>query len=80
MINRNLSDHNWDLQNPIDRKNAQTVQIEMKAQSIIIRLEVFEGVLSETRFDGVDSYYNMLNYLKSVSSGESIHAILHVGD
>lgn len=68
------------MQNPIDRKNAQTVQIEMKAQSIIIRLEVFEGVFSETRFDGADSYYNMLNYLKSVSSGEGIHAILHVGD
>lgn len=80
MINRNLGHHNLDLQNPIDRKNAQTVQIEMKAQSIIIRLEVFDGVLSETRFDGDDSYYNMLNYLKSVSSGENIHAILHVGD
>jgi hypothetical protein len=67
------------LQNPNDRKNEQAVQIEMKPESIIIRIEVYEGVLSETRFEGADSYYKMLNYLKSMCRGENIHAILHIG-
>jgi hypothetical protein len=51
----------------------------MKPESIIIRIEVYEGVLSETRFEGADSYYKMLNYLKSMCRGENIHAILHIG-
>jgi hypothetical protein len=51
----------------------------MKPESIIIRIEVYEGVLSETRFEGADSYYKMLNHLKSMFGGENIHAILHIG-
>jgi hypothetical protein len=50
----------------------------MKPQSIIIRMEVFEGVLAETRFEGADIYHKMLNHLKSMCSGENIHAILQV--
>lgn len=67
------------MQNPNNRKNEQVVQIEMKPESIIIRIEVYEGVLSETRFEGADSYYKMLNHLKSMFGGENIHAILHIG-
>jgi hypothetical protein len=66
------------LQNQNEGNGVQSIQIEMKPQSIIIRIEVFEGVLSETRFEGADIYHKMLNHLKSVCSGENIHAILHV--
>jgi hypothetical protein len=52
----------------------------MKPGSIIIRMEVFDGVLTETRFDGVDSYVKLLNHLKSINSGENIHAILNIRD
>lgn len=44
------------LQNPDDHTHKDTIQIEMRPESIVIRTEVFEGVLSETRFDGVDCY------------------------
>jgi hypothetical protein len=50
----------------------------MKPDLIIIRMEVFEGVLSETRFEGTDPYYKMLHYLKSIYSGQNIRAILNV--
>jgi len=43
-------------------------------------MEVFDGVLTETRFDGVDSYLKLLNHLKSINSGENIHAILNIRD
>lgn len=66
------------LQNQDDQSHKETIQIEMRPESIIIRMEVFEGVLSETRFDGADSYAKLLNHLKSITSGENIHAILHI--
>ena len=50
----------------------------MRPKSIVIRVEVFEGVLSETKFDGVDCYAKLLNHLKSITSEENIHAILQI--
>jgi hypothetical protein len=66
------------LQNPDDHTHKDTIQIEMRPESIVIRTEVFEGVLSETRFDGVDCYTKLFNHLKSITSGGIIHAILQV--
>lgn len=66
------------MQYPDDGKGVREIQIEMNQQSIIIRMEVFEGVLSETRFEGADIYYKMLNHLKSMCVGENIHAILRI--
>jgi hypothetical protein len=68
------------LQSSDDDFRNQRIQIEMKPGSIIIRMEVFDGVLTETRFDGVDSYVKLLNHLKSINSGENIHAILNIRD
>jgi hypothetical protein len=67
------------LQNPNDQSHKETIQIEMRPESIVLRVEVFEGVLSETRFDGVNCYTKLLNHLKSITSEGSIHAILHIG-
>ena len=66
------------LQNPNDQSHKETIQIEMRSKSIVIRMEVFEGVLSETKFDGVDCYAKFLSHLKSINSGENIHAILQI--
>jgi hypothetical protein len=68
------------LQSSDDHYRNRRIQIEMKPGSIIIRMEVFDGVLTETRFDGVDSYVKLLNHLKSINSGENIHAILNIRD
>jgi len=66
------------LQNPKYQSHKETIQIEMRPESIVLRVD-FEGVLSETRFDGVDCYTKLLNHLKSITSGGNIHAILHIG-
>ena len=68
------------MQSSDDHYRNRRIQIEMKPESIIIRMEVFDGVLTETRFDGVDSYLKLLNHLKSINSGENIHAILNIRD
>lgn len=68
------------LPNPNDQSHIKTIQIEMRPESIVLRVEVFGGVLSETRFDGVDCYTKLLNHLKSITSGENMHAILHIGN
>lgn len=52
----------------------------MKPASIIARIEIFDGVLTETRFDGVDCYIKLLNHLKSINLVENIHAILDISD
>jgi hypothetical protein len=58
----------------------QRIQIEMKPESIIVRIEIFDGVLTETRFDGVDCYIKLLNHLKSINLVEDIHAIFDISD
>ncbi|MEP6575296.1 MAG: hypothetical protein ABJB85_02585 [Nitrososphaerota archaeon] len=68
------------MQSSDDHYRNRRIQIEMKPASITIRMEVYDGVLTETRFDGVDSYVKLLNHLKSINSGENIHAILNIRD
>lgn len=67
------------LQNQNDYNHKKILQIEMRPESIVIRMEVFEGVLSETRFDGIDCYSKLFKHLKSITEGEIIHANLHIG-
>lgn len=43
-----------------------------------VRTEVYDRVLTEARFDGIDCYVKLLNHLKSISAGENIHALLNV--
>lgn len=61
-----------------DESQSFTLQVEMRDQAIIIRMEFQSGVLVETRFEGQDAYSKFLTHLKSISSGEGIHAVLHV--
>lgn len=54
------------------------IQIDMKPKSIILRTEIYDRVLTEARFDGIDCYVKLLNHLKSISTGQNIHALLNV--
>ena len=53
------------------------IQLELKPDTITVRLNIWQGVLTTKTFEGSDCYMQMLNFIKQACPGEqSISAII----
>lgn len=48
------------------------MQLELKPDAIVVRVNLWQGVLTTKTFEGHDCYIQMLNFLKQVYPDEQL--------
>jgi hypothetical protein len=54
------------------------IHLELNANSIVVRIEMFSGVLTERTFTGDDCYLQLLTFLKQIEANDNLQAKLIV--
>jgi hypothetical protein len=54
------------------------IHLELNANSIVVRIEMFSGVLTERTFTGDDCYLQLLTFLKQIEANDNLQAKLVV--
>jgi hypothetical protein len=54
------------------------IHLELNANSIVVRIEMFSGVLTERTFTGDNCYLQLLAFLKQIEGRDNLQAKLVV--
>lgn len=54
------------------------IHLELNANSIVVRIEMFSGVLTERTFTGENCYLQLLTFLKQIGARDNLQAKLVV--
>lgn len=63
---------------PIILLEPNVIHLELNANSIVVRIEVFSGVLTERTFTGDTCYLQLLTFLKQIEARDNLQAKLVV--